>query len=73
MKDGLQTSMKVVGTRRHRPGSALQDIDVLFRTVRQISPSQYICPRGIYRFTSHEEADAWMRKMLVKSTLATRQ
>jgi hypothetical protein len=65
--------MKVVGKRRPRPGSALQDIEILFRTVRQLSPSQNICPKGVYRFTSHEEADAWMRKMLVKSTLATRQ
>ena len=24
-----------------------------------------ICPRGVYRFKTHEEADAWMMNMLV--------
>jgi hypothetical protein len=26
-----------------------------------------ICPKGVYRFRSHEEADAWMTKMQVRS------
>lgn len=26
-----------------------------------------ICPKGVYRFRSHEEADQWMMKMLAKS------
>jgi hypothetical protein len=25
------------------------------------------CPKGVYRFKSHEEADAWMIKMLARS------
>jgi hypothetical protein len=25
-----------------------------------------ICPRGVFRFRSHEEADEWMMKMLVE-------
>ncbi len=25
------------------------------------------CPRGVYRFKTHEEADAWMTKMLARS------
>jgi hypothetical protein len=27
-------------------------------------------PKGVYRFKSHEEADAWMIKMLARSTTA---
>jgi predicted transcriptional regulator len=26
-------------------------------------------PKGVYRFTTHEEADAWMMKMLAQSDL----
>ncbi len=26
-----------------------------------------LCPKGVFRFHSHEEADAWMTKMLAKS------
>ena len=26
-------------------------------------------PKGVYRFKTHEEADAWMTKMLARSTL----
>ena len=25
------------------------------------------CPKGVYRFKAHEEADAWMMKMLARS------
>jgi hypothetical protein len=25
-----------------------------------------ICPKGVYRFRSHEEADAWMTRMQVE-------
>ena len=25
-----------------------------------------LCPRGVYRFRSHEEANEWMMKMLVE-------
>ena len=28
-------------------------------------------PRGVYRFKTHEEADAWMTKMLARSNLPT--
>ena len=26
-------------------------------------------PKGVYRFKTHEEADAWMTKMLARSSL----
>ena len=28
-------------------------------------------PKGVYRFKTHEEADAWMTKMLARSSLQT--
>jgi hypothetical protein len=31
-----------------------------------------LCPKGVFRFRSHEEADAWMMKMLAKSAHRSR-
>lgn len=28
-----------------------------------------ICPKGVYRFNSHETADQWMMKMLVEKVV----
>jgi hypothetical protein len=52
--------VKTVGRRvPNDSGEALED------ALKQESSSQTrkICPRGVYRFHSHEEADAWMERM----------
>jgi hypothetical protein len=49
------------GGRRVPPsGAGLQ------KTLNQVMAGQKrgICPRGVYRFKSHEEADAWMTHMM---------
>jgi hypothetical protein len=57
---------KTVG--RRRPGNTL-DIehdtkeDVL--AWRRAFPTPFV-PKGVYRFSSHEEADAWLWKMLTR-------
>ena len=28
------------------------------------------CPKGVYRFKTHEEADAWMTKMLARAGIS---
>lgn len=41
----------------------------LQKLVNQVRRSQGfggLCPKGVYRFRSHEEADAWMRKEIVQ-------
>jgi hypothetical protein len=55
---------KTVGRRREQSDSfahamALQKIasEILKTTGRGL------CPRGVYKFKTHEEADAWMLKM----------
>ena len=49
--------MKIV-TRR-RPGEdALRDSAILQRTLNALRGNALV-PRGVYRFASHEEADAW--------------
>lgn len=57
---------KTVG--RRTPGDAWNRGMKLQETVNQLRVSfghGGICPRGVYRFVSHEEADAWMMQMLV--------
>jgi hypothetical protein len=31
-----------------------------------------LCPRGVFRFKSHQEADEWLIKMLVERALRSR-
>ncbi len=51
---------KTVGRRVPPSGAGLQ------KTLNQVMAGQKrgICPRGVYRFKTHEEADAWMTKMM---------
>jgi hypothetical protein len=51
---------KTVGRRVPPSGAGLQV------TLNQALKTQKrgLCPKGVYRFNSHEEADAWMEKML---------
>jgi len=57
-----------VGRRTHRPdglmtGMALQALGAeLHKTFKH-----HWCPKGVYRFQTHEEADAWTMKMLARS------
>ena len=54
---------KTVG--RRRPPSALEASGTLQQTVRDLMAAcgHRFVPRGVYKFTSHEEADAWMQRM----------
>jgi hypothetical protein len=51
---------KTVGRRVPPSGAGLQ------KTLNQALKTQKrnLCPKGVYRFNSHEEADAWMLKMM---------
>jgi len=59
---------KVVGRRTRTPdgfrsGMQLQSLAVeLHRSLRH-----RWCPKGVYRFKTHEEADEWMNRMLARS------
>lgn len=56
---------KTVGRRRAVSPSKIQE------TGRQIYHrlAFRVCPPGVYRFHSHEEADEWMRQMAVKRAI----
>jgi hypothetical protein len=42
-------------------------------SINKLRGNHGICPRGVYRFATFEEADRWMLQMLVQSTLAARR
>jgi hypothetical protein len=57
-----------VGRRTRQPdgleaGMALQALGVELHR----SFNHHWCPKGVYRFKTHEEADAWTMKMLARS------
>ena len=58
---------KVVG-RRLKPRDAFQFGMEMQRTVVALERAmkRSLCPKGVYRFRSHEEADQWMLTMLAR-------
>jgi hypothetical protein len=59
---------KTVGRRRidgGRPGALQRTLSALRRT-------RAVVPRGVYRFASFEEADAWMRRTVARTHASLR-
>ena len=54
---------KTVGRRRVDGGES----GVLQRTMADVRGTGALVPRGVYRFTSFEEADAWMARTFLTS------
>ena len=55
--------MKTVGTRR----SDSETIGALQRTLSRLRGTGVLIPRGVFRFTSFEEADAWMTRTMART------
>jgi len=56
--------MVAIGTRSGE-GDAWADQGRLARTAALLRGGHGLVPRGVYRFFSFEEADAWMTKMMI--------
>jgi hypothetical protein len=56
--------MKVLG--RRKPSKGLKKADAFLRLVIALRGDKPFIPRGVYRFHSHEEKDAWTMKMLTR-------
>jgi hypothetical protein len=54
---------KTVG---HR-GTGEHDPAALQRTLAAVRRTGVLVPRGVYRFASFEEADAWMTRMMART------
>lgn len=46
-------------------GGALEDQGRLARTAALLRGTAWLVPRGVYRFASFDEADAWMNEMIL--------
>ncbi len=51
-------------SRRREGQNVLLDIAILQRTMNRLRGKPLV-PKGIYRFESHEDAEAWMMKQIV--------
>jgi hypothetical protein len=63
--------IKEVGHRR-QPRLDWADVSRLLRTMAELRPIPDLVPRGVYRFRSFEEADAWLTRTIAR-TLARRK
>ncbi len=64
MRDGSQ-EMKVVG-RKGRVQAGLFRADAMQRLANELRRGKPFMPRGVFRFKSFEEADAWKLSMLTR-------
>jgi hypothetical protein len=55
--------MKIVGRRRTGQG----EMGALQRLLADLRGTHALVPRGVYRFTSFEEADAWMTRTMAST------
>jgi hypothetical protein len=39
--------------------------------IRRLTVGRGLCPKGVFKFKTHEEADAWMSKMLAQQAQKT--
>lgn len=52
-------------TRRTGTPDAIKDAAILLDTISRLRPGP-ICPKGVWRFRTFEEADAWALKMIAR-------
>jgi hypothetical protein len=64
MENG-EANMKVIG-RKGKPRIDVTTIDSLQKLANELRKGRPFMPKGLWRFRSHEEADAWKLKMLTR-------
>jgi len=67
-----ESKIKIVGRRSGQFAASPENANALLHAVRQLRGGRRICPRGVYRFKSFEEAHKWMIKMIAQSTRENR-
>ena len=66
MQEDNELPMKIVGRRKPSAGG-LEQANRLLHLLLDLRAGRPFIPRGVYRFHSHEEKDAWTLKMLTRS------
>jgi len=63
---------KTVGRRRAEvsdPFAFAMGLQRAANELRKSTIGRGLCPKGVFKFKTHEEADAWMVEMLARQTL----
>src|SRR5437867_12358250 len=63
-----RTVMKVVG-RRRRARVDVETFDVMQKTVNVMRAGRGLVPKGVFRFKSVDEADAWLITMMASKDI----
>jgi hypothetical protein len=71
MMDTAAMKMRVL-TKRHGKTNVTRDASTLLRTINRLRRYSLI-PKGVFRFTSHKEADEWMTKEIAKTRALMRK
>jgi len=58
--------MRTVGHRR-QDGDSIHDQGRLARTAAVLRGTAWLVPRGVWRFSSFDEAEAWMNEMILRT------
>ena len=61
--EGIKETMRKVG-HRDEVGNAMADQGAMARTAAALRGTPFLVPRGVYRFRTFDEADAWMIEMM---------
>jgi len=63
-------SVKIIGKRSGDIDSSSEESNAWLDTIKQLRGNKGICPRGVYKFKTFEEADQWMYKIIARSSLS---
>lgn len=71
-KSSKNWKVKIVG-RRLGFDTSPQAANEWLRTIHKLRGGAGVCPRGVYRFKTFEEAERWKTEMLARSSRAARR
>jgi len=63
------SKIKLLGLRSEKIPSSWKEVNEWLNTIRQLRGNKKICPTGVYKFKTFEEANQWMYQMIAKNSL----
>ena len=63
----MSQKIRVVGKRKPNPRPAPEELDAFFHMLEALRPTPNLVPRGVYRFTSFEDAQEWMSTQIART------
>ena len=66
----MEPVTKTVGRRKPAARCSPEEAMELQNAMAEMYRGRTICARGVFRFSSFQEADTWLRKQMAKNSLA---